>query len=75
MNVGEIRRQHVYGSVEGLAECAGQMMSVASNTVLFMVIGNQYGGDGKVTFALPNLPVESGPKYYIATSGYFPSYE
>jgi len=75
MIVGEIRRQYVYGSVEGLAECAGQVLSVDANWVLFMGIGNQYGGDGIRNFALPNLPVESGPKYYIATSGYFPRYE
>ena len=75
MILGEIRRQYVYGAVEGLAECAGQLLPVAANDALFSVIGNQYGGDGISSFALPKLPVESGPKYYIATVGYFPQYE
>jgi microcystin-dependent protein len=46
---------------------------------LFSLLGTTYGGDGKTTFALPNLagaePKGAGPagvNYYICTSGIFP---
>jgi microcystin-dependent protein len=37
------------------ALCDGQLLSVSQNSALFSLIGTYYGGDGKVTFALPNL--------------------
>jgi microcystin-dependent protein len=40
---------------QGWAECAGQVISIAENDVLFALIGTTYGGDGQVNFALPNL--------------------
>ncbi|GLI10517.1 tail Collar domain-containing protein [Paenibacillus tyrfis] len=40
---------------KGWAFCNGQLMPIAQNTVLFSIIGTKYGGDGKTTFALPNL--------------------
>lgn len=39
----------------GWAFCNGQLMSIAQNTALFSLLGTTYGGDGQVTFALPNL--------------------
>ena len=33
----------------------GQILSIASNTALFSLLGTTYGGDGRVTFALPDL--------------------
>jgi microcystin-dependent protein len=39
----------------GWALCAGQLLPLAQNTALFSIIGTFYGGDGKSTFALPNL--------------------
>jgi microcystin-dependent protein len=35
--------------------CNGMMLQIRTFTTLFAVIGNQFGGDGKITFALPNL--------------------
>lgn len=37
------------------AQCNGQLMSIAQNTALFSLFGTTYGGDGKTTFALPDL--------------------
>ncbi|MFP4101400.1 phage tail protein [Coleofasciculus sp.] len=37
--------------------CDGRELSISQNKGLFAIIGNTYGGDGKTTFALPNLPV------------------
>jgi microcystin-dependent protein len=39
----------------GWAFCDGQTLSIDANRALFSVIGNQYGGDGKTNFQVPNL--------------------
>jgi microcystin-dependent protein len=40
---------------KGWALCDGQLMPISQNTALFSLLGTTYGGDGKSTFALPNL--------------------
>ncbi|MCA8832984.1 tail fiber protein [Hymenobacter sp. BT728] len=40
---------------KGYARCDGQLMPISQNTALFALLGTMYGGDGKSTFALPNL--------------------
>ena len=37
------------------AFCNGQLLSIAENTALFSLVGTTYGGDGQVTFALPDF--------------------
>jgi microcystin-dependent protein len=48
----------------GWALCDGQLMSISQNTPLFALLGTTYGGDGRVTFGLPNLqgstPIQQG---------------
>ena len=39
----------------GWAQCNGQLLPISQNTALFSLLGTYYGGDGKSTFALPNL--------------------
>jgi microcystin-dependent protein len=39
----------------GWAWCDGQLLPLSQNTALFSLLGTTYGGDGKTTFALPNL--------------------
>lgn len=39
----------------GWALCNGQLLPIVQNTALFALIGTYYGGDGRTTFALPNL--------------------
>jgi len=39
----------------GWAMCNGQLLPISQNTALFSLLGTMYGGDGKTTFALPNL--------------------
>ena len=39
----------------GWALCQGQLLPIADNTALFNLIGTTYGGDGKSTFALPDM--------------------
>jgi microcystin-dependent protein len=39
----------------GFALCDGQLLAISSNTALFSLLGTMYGGDGRDTFALPDL--------------------
>ena len=39
----------------GFALCEGQLLSIASNSALFSILGTTYGGDGRSTFGLPDL--------------------
>lgn len=51
-------------------KCNGQLLSISQNEVLFNLIGTTYGGDGQVTFALPDLrgrfPLHVGPSHVLA---------
>ena len=48
----------------GWARCDGQLLPINQNQALFALLGTTYGGDGKSTFALPNLrgrvPIHTG---------------
>ena len=57
----------------GWAFCQGQMMSIASNQALFSILGTNFGGDGRTTFALPKIEDLDGCKAIIATEGVYPS--
>lgn len=39
----------------GWAFCDGQLLPISQNTALFSILGTTYGGDGRTTFALPDL--------------------
>lgn len=39
----------------GWAELNGQLLPIATNTALFSLLGTMYGGDGRTTFALPDM--------------------
>lgn len=39
----------------GYALCNGQLLSISQNSALFSILGTTYGGDGRNTFALPDL--------------------
>ncbi|EAZ82674.1 phage tail protein [Algoriphagus machipongonensis] len=39
----------------GWAFCDGQLLAISQNTALFSILGTTYGGDGRTTFALPDL--------------------
>ena len=40
---------------KGWALCNGQLLPINQNQGLFSLLGTTYGGDGRVTFGLPNL--------------------
>ncbi len=37
------------------ADANGQLLAISQNTALFSLLGTTYGGDGRTTFALPDL--------------------
>ena len=53
--VAEIRIFPFNFAPRGWAWCDGQLLPISQNTALFSLLGTTYGGDGKSTFALPNL--------------------
>lgn len=72
--VAEIRLFGFNFAPHGWAQCNGQILPISQNTALFSLLGTWYGGDGKSTFALPNLmgsvPIgegqsTTGTQYYL----------
>lgn len=72
----------------GFMLCDGRMLDTAKNPALFSIIGNRYGGDGRSTFALPDLrvrdskgnvdpadPWHRGPVILICVEGVYPFFD
>ena len=53
--LSEIRIMSFGFPPKGWALCAGQLLPINQNQALFSLLGTDYGGDGRVTFGLPNL--------------------
>lgn len=53
--VGEVKVWAGNFAPRGYALCFGQLMPISQNTALFSLLGTMYGGDGRSTFALPDL--------------------
>ena len=53
--VAEIRIFGFQFAPKGWAFCNGQILPISQNTALFSLLGTTYGGDGKSTFALPDM--------------------
>ena len=71
--LGQIQLLPYNFAPQGWALCDGQVLPISENTALFSLLGTNFGGDGRQTFALPKL---AGPSeavaYYIALVGIFP---
>ena len=56
--------------------CEGQLLSISQYQTLYALMGTNFGGDGRTTFALPDLkgkePIPN-MRYCIALEGIFPS--
>lgn len=62
----------------GWTLCDGHLINIVQNQALYALIGNRFGGDGRTTFAVPDLrgaEPDAGSlcKYYIAVNGLFPT--
>jgi microcystin-dependent protein len=75
--LGEIRLVPFTFAPRGWAFCAGQLLPINQNQALFALLGTTYGGNGRTTFALPDLrgrvPVgadeAAGSEYPLGSSG------
>lgn len=67
--LSEIRLFACNYAPQGWALCNGQLMPINQNQALFALLGTTYGGDGKVTFGLPDLrgrsPIHVGGAYAL----------
>ncbi|KAF6562488.1 tail fiber protein [Paenibacillus sp. EKM202P] len=74
--IGEITMYPYTYAPKGWIKCEGQLLDISQNTVLYSLLGTNFGGDGVRTFALPDLRGASplpNVNYYIATEGDYPS--
>lgn len=83
--LGEIRMFAANWAPRGWMRCDGQLLPIGQWTALFSILGTSYGGDGRTTFALPNLPdVDPGAapsaaptaqpvNYIICVQGLYPA--
>jgi len=53
--IGEISMFAGNFAPRGWAFCDGSILAISQNTALFSLLGTTYGGDGRTTFALPDL--------------------
>ena len=72
--IGQIEAFSFGFAPRGWALCAGQLLPIQQNTALFSLLGTTFGGDGKTTFALPDLRMfaPKGLQYSICVQGIFP---
>lgn len=76
--IGEVRMVAYNFAPRSWAFCQGQLLAISSNSALFSILGTIYGGDGRTTFALPDLrgrvPIQEGsgpglPSYRLGQRG------
>ncbi len=53
--IAEIRLFAGNFAIRNWALCEGQLLSISQNQSLYSLLGTTYGGDGRTTFALPDL--------------------
>lgn len=53
--IGEVKLFAGNFAPRNWALCQGQLLSIAQYNALFAILGTTYGGDGRTTFALPDL--------------------
>jgi hypothetical protein len=63
------------GTVANGLPANGQLLAISQYSALFALLGTKYGGDGKTTFAIPDLRgvAPNGLTYSICVVGIFPS--
>jgi microcystin-dependent protein len=71
--VGEIKVLAGGEIPPGWAACDGQVLAIKEHSSLYKVLGSAYGGNGKTTFALPDLrgrvAMHSSPATPAGTAG------
>ena len=71
--VGEVRLIAFSFPPYGWALCNGQTQQISQSAAMFSLLGTTYGGDGRTTYALPDLrgraPVHVGGNFTLGQNG------
>lgn len=71
--LAEIRVMSFHFPPKGWAFCDGQSLPIGQNPALYALLGTIYGGDGRTTFALPDLrgrvPIHAGAGHTLGDRG------
>jgi microcystin-dependent protein len=71
--LSEIRIMSFVFAPKGWALCNGQFLPINQNQALFSLLGTTFGGDGRITFKLPDLrgrvPIHVGNGHTLGESG------
>ena len=71
--LGEIRLMSFGYAPTSWAFCNGQLLPINQNQALFSLLGTNFGGDGRVNFALPDLrgrvPIHVGSGHTLGERG------
>lgn len=76
--IGTIMLWAAHFAPRGWAFCDGKVLEIRQYQAAYSLLGTTYGGDGRSTFALPNLPTvkdvdnQGESKYIICLEGYYP---
>ena len=72
--IGEIRMFGFNFAPRNWAKCDGEILSISQNESLYSILGTTYGGDGRTTFALPDLrgrvPIHPGDSNTTGSSSH-----
>lgn len=71
--LSEIRMMSFSFAPRGWAMCSGQLLPINQNQALFSLLGTTFGGNGQVTFALPDnrgrTPIHVGGGHTLGERG------
>ena len=71
--LGEIKIISWNYAPKGWALCNGQFLPINQNQALFSILGTTYGGNGQMTFALPDfrgrIPIHMGDGFILGQAG------
>ena len=76
--IGEVKLFAGDFAPRGWLFCNGKLMPIDGNEALFSLLKTRYGGDGRTTFALPDMNSVAGGgegavQYIICMAGAFPT--
>ena len=69
--IGELKEVGFNFCPKGWMHADGRLLEISRHTALFSLLGTQYGGDGRTTFALPDTRGRN-LRHCIAVEGRFP---
>jgi microcystin-dependent protein len=79
--IGEVKLFAGNFAPRGWALANGQLLNISENPALFSILGARYGGDGRTTFALPDLRGRTavgagkGPRLFNKSLGQLGGYD